>query len=231
VPYSESPRNKSPIAPILIKIGRDLTCFRPVQSLDLLGWGSHVLRVLSKIAKKRGVTHVLRVLSKIEFCALAPDFFIINFRLQYGNMWFANCKKHMIYSGHVFLYFSVFVLYIIRLFSVAFVHACFWGYISVFSMHSLYFCVFYIVCIWFVFVPYFPYVLSIFAVFVGLVVFFYMLNVCLRCFTYFCSVVRISSLDFPYVVRICVVVVPYMFRICSVCFPYLFRRFSVLCCL
>jgi hypothetical protein len=56
VPYSESLRKKAQIAPILINIGRSVTCFRPVQSFDLLGWGSHVLRVLSKITKKVGVS-------------------------------------------------------------------------------------------------------------------------------------------------------------------------------
>jgi hypothetical protein len=45
VPYSESPRKNVQIALILIEIGRDLICFGPVQSFDLLGWGSHVLRV------------------------------------------------------------------------------------------------------------------------------------------------------------------------------------------
>jgi hypothetical protein len=35
-PYSESPRNKSQIAPILIKIVRNLTCFGLVQSFDVL---------------------------------------------------------------------------------------------------------------------------------------------------------------------------------------------------
>jgi hypothetical protein len=92
LPYSESPRKKSQIPLILIKIGCNLTCFGPVQSFDVLilnkdRWGSHVLRVLSKIHKKRWGTHVLRVLSKIELCALAPDFFLINFRLPYiGNI-------------------------------------------------------------------------------------------------------------------------------------------------
>jgi hypothetical protein len=32
----------------------NLTCFGPVQSFDLLGWGSHVFRVLSKITKRWG---------------------------------------------------------------------------------------------------------------------------------------------------------------------------------
>jgi hypothetical protein len=36
VPYSESPRKKTQIAPILIKIGRNLTCFGPVHSFDIL---------------------------------------------------------------------------------------------------------------------------------------------------------------------------------------------------
>jgi hypothetical protein len=75
VPYSESPRKKSQSAPILINLGSNLTCFRPVRSFDLLGWGSHFLRVLSQISKKRWGKHVLRVHSKIEFCALAPDVF------------------------------------------------------------------------------------------------------------------------------------------------------------
>jgi hypothetical protein len=48
---------KPQIAPILINIGSNLTGFRSVRSVDLLGWGSHVL--------KRWGTHVLRVLSKI----------------------------------------------------------------------------------------------------------------------------------------------------------------------
>jgi hypothetical protein len=70
---------KTQIAPILINIGLNLTFFGPVQSFDLLilkkeRWGSHVLRVLSKITKRWG-SHVLRVLSKIEFCALAPGLF------------------------------------------------------------------------------------------------------------------------------------------------------------
>jgi hypothetical protein len=55
VPYSEYPRQKVQIAPILINIGRNFTCFGPVQSFDFLGWGSHVLRVLSKITEKVGV--------------------------------------------------------------------------------------------------------------------------------------------------------------------------------
>jgi hypothetical protein len=50
VPYSESPRKKAQSAPIcFINIGCNLTCFGPVQRFDLLGWGSHVLRVLSTI--------------------------------------------------------------------------------------------------------------------------------------------------------------------------------------
>jgi hypothetical protein len=36
VPYSESLRTNAQIAPILIKIGCDLTCFGPVQSFDVL---------------------------------------------------------------------------------------------------------------------------------------------------------------------------------------------------
>jgi hypothetical protein len=59
VPYSESPRNKTQIAPILINIGCNLTCFGPVQSFDLLGWGSHVLRVLSNNSKKRWGSTIL----------------------------------------------------------------------------------------------------------------------------------------------------------------------------
>jgi hypothetical protein len=71
-----------------------LTCFGPVQSFDVLGWGSHVLRVLSEISTtKRWGSHVLRVLSKIEFCALAPDCFIINFRLPYGTCMYNNCEN------------------------------------------------------------------------------------------------------------------------------------------
>jgi hypothetical protein len=40
VPYSESPRTKSQSAQILIKFRRNSTCFRPVQSCHLFGWGS-----------------------------------------------------------------------------------------------------------------------------------------------------------------------------------------------
>jgi hypothetical protein len=47
-------------------------------------WGSHVVRVLAKIAKNGWGSHVLRVLSNIECCALAPYLFIINFRLPYA---------------------------------------------------------------------------------------------------------------------------------------------------
>jgi hypothetical protein len=36
VPYSESLRKKAQTAPIRIKIGRNLTCFGPVQSFDVL---------------------------------------------------------------------------------------------------------------------------------------------------------------------------------------------------
>jgi hypothetical protein len=46
-------------------------------------WGSHVLRMLSKIAKKRWGSHIPRVLPKMKCCALAPDLFTINFRLPY----------------------------------------------------------------------------------------------------------------------------------------------------
>jgi hypothetical protein len=42
-----------------------LGCFQKLQKM----WGSHVLRVLSNIA----------------FCALAPDLFVINFRLPNGQ--------------------------------------------------------------------------------------------------------------------------------------------------
>jgi hypothetical protein len=51
VPYSESPRKKSQSGPILINIGRNLTCVRPVQSFTYLGGGPllTVLGVLSKI--------------------------------------------------------------------------------------------------------------------------------------------------------------------------------------
>jgi hypothetical protein len=55
VPYSESLRKKAQTAPTLITIGCNLTCFGPVQSFALLGWGSHVLRVLSTNIKKVGV--------------------------------------------------------------------------------------------------------------------------------------------------------------------------------
>jgi hypothetical protein len=59
VPYSESLRKKAQGAPILVKIGCNLTCFGPVQSFDVLilkkeRWGSHVLRVLSKNKKMVG---------------------------------------------------------------------------------------------------------------------------------------------------------------------------------
>jgi hypothetical protein len=50
--FRVSPRTNSQSAPILINLGCNLTCFSPVQSFDLLGWGSHFLRVLSHIAKK-----------------------------------------------------------------------------------------------------------------------------------------------------------------------------------
>jgi hypothetical protein len=39
LPYSESPRKTARSGPSLINIRCNLTCFRPVQSFDLLGWG------------------------------------------------------------------------------------------------------------------------------------------------------------------------------------------------
>jgi hypothetical protein len=40
VPYSQSPRNTSQSALILISIGWNLISFKPVRSFDILGWGS-----------------------------------------------------------------------------------------------------------------------------------------------------------------------------------------------
>jgi hypothetical protein len=71
VPYSESPRNKSQSGPIHINIQRNLTCFRPVQSCDLLGCGSMSLGYSQKLLKKVGV-HVLGVLSKITQTSGGP---------------------------------------------------------------------------------------------------------------------------------------------------------------
>jgi hypothetical protein len=51
VPYSESPRKKSQSATTLVNIGCNLTCFRPVQSVDLLGWGSMSLGCSQKLLK------------------------------------------------------------------------------------------------------------------------------------------------------------------------------------
>jgi hypothetical protein len=103
VPCSESPRNKSQIAPILIKRGCNLTCFGPVQSFNVLilikrkvgvaclqgafktmpnNGGGHMSSGCFQHREGWG-SHVLRVLSNIEFCALAPDLFIIHFRLPY----------------------------------------------------------------------------------------------------------------------------------------------------
>jgi hypothetical protein len=64
VPYSEYPRNRSQSGPILINIRCNLTCFGPVQSVDLLGWGSMSSGSSHTLLKKVGV-HVLTVLSKI----------------------------------------------------------------------------------------------------------------------------------------------------------------------
>jgi hypothetical protein len=52
--YSESPRKKPQPAPILINIGRNLTCFGPDQSFDLLGCGPllTVIGVLSTNLKE-----------------------------------------------------------------------------------------------------------------------------------------------------------------------------------
>jgi hypothetical protein len=64
VPYSEFPRRIFQSEPILITFGCNLTCFRPVQSFDLLGWGSMTRGCFQQLFKKVGV-HVLRVFSKI----------------------------------------------------------------------------------------------------------------------------------------------------------------------
>jgi hypothetical protein len=40
MPYSESPRTIFQSGPILIKIGCNLTCFGPVQSFYIVGWGT-----------------------------------------------------------------------------------------------------------------------------------------------------------------------------------------------
>jgi hypothetical protein len=40
LPYSDYPRNIARYGPTLIQIRCKLICFRPVQSFDLLGWGS-----------------------------------------------------------------------------------------------------------------------------------------------------------------------------------------------
>jgi hypothetical protein len=98
VRYSESLRKKAQIARILIKFGCKLTCFRPVQSFDL-GGGRMSLGCSKKLQKRWG-THVLRVLSKIEFCAQAPDFFIINFRLPYTYTW-CLCAIVCIYTDYL----------------------------------------------------------------------------------------------------------------------------------
>jgi hypothetical protein len=47
--------------------------------------GGRMFLGCSQQVNKRLGTHVLRVLSNIEFCALAPDFFIIHFRLPYSK--------------------------------------------------------------------------------------------------------------------------------------------------
>jgi hypothetical protein len=71
VPYSESPRNIVQSGPILIKIKCNLTCFRPVQNFDLLGWGFMSFGCSQKWLKKVGI-HVLRVLSKITQTSGSP---------------------------------------------------------------------------------------------------------------------------------------------------------------
>jgi hypothetical protein len=95
VPYSESPRTNRKLHQFVSKSDAIGLVSDQLKVDELIlkkeRWGSHVLRVLSKISKQTsGGSHVLRVLSKIEFgvskiefCALAPDFFIINFRLAY----------------------------------------------------------------------------------------------------------------------------------------------------
>jgi hypothetical protein len=46
-PYAEPPRTTTAPGPIPTQIGRNLTCSKPVQSLDLL-WGGPILTVPSK---------------------------------------------------------------------------------------------------------------------------------------------------------------------------------------
>jgi hypothetical protein len=89
---------KTQIAPILINIGHNLTCFGPVQSFDVQilkkeRWESHVFQGAFKQIKKGWGSHVLRVLSKIEFCVPSPRvLFIINFRLPHNN-WIAYLHR------------------------------------------------------------------------------------------------------------------------------------------
>jgi hypothetical protein len=40
VPFSVSPRNKPQSGPVLVKLGRNSTCFGVVQSVDVPGWGT-----------------------------------------------------------------------------------------------------------------------------------------------------------------------------------------------
>jgi hypothetical protein len=80
------------IAPILINIGCNLICLvlDQLKLLTYLGGGRMSLGCFQKLPKKRWGSHVLRVLSHIEFCALAPDFFIFNFRLPHATGPIAN---------------------------------------------------------------------------------------------------------------------------------------------
>jgi hypothetical protein len=60
MPYSESPRKICQSGPILIKIRCNLTCFRPVQSLDVLGW--------CKISSINQITITITINNTIGLC-------------------------------------------------------------------------------------------------------------------------------------------------------------------
>jgi hypothetical protein len=78
-PYSESPRNKSQSGPILINIQRNLTCFRPVQSCDLLGCGSMSLGYLVLLISLSSRAHLtpiplsshVRHVTQVRWCKIS----------------------------------------------------------------------------------------------------------------------------------------------------------------
>jgi hypothetical protein len=70
-PYSESLRTNSQSVQILNNIGWNLMCFQPIQSFDILGWGSTpqgVLGVLSKMTNTITTTIHVRTHASINMC-------------------------------------------------------------------------------------------------------------------------------------------------------------------